>query len=225
MKKEKILFSKIMDVFDVYAPKPASKFIPNWYKEIESRIPEEKNPNSSMTIKKCIPVFDSITAGYIIISPCDVYVSIVDEEPVYQSSLPNIINFHPRKQAYNHPDSNIFSYPKWINPWSIKTPNGWSCYFKPPAHNPNPWFKILEGIVDTDKYISPVNFPFVLLDPKKECLIPAGTPIAQVIPIKRINWEMEFIDNNKNIKDNSIQLNSKFFDRYKSMFWTKKEYK
>ena len=52
---------------------------------------------------------------------------------------------------------NEYPYPKWINPWAIKTPAGYSVYFKPPAHNPNQWFEILEGVVDTDTYSAPAD--------------------------------------------------------------------
>jgi hypothetical protein len=225
MKTQEILFSKTLEqVSDEYAPKPAFKYVPEWYKKIETRFPIEKNPSSLPTIKKCIPVLDAITAGYIIVSPCDVYVSIKDGEVQYTNPL-GIIEFHPRKQAYNHPQANIYQFPKWINPWAIKTPKGYSCYFKPPAHNPNPWFEILEGFVDTDTYSAPVNFPFVLLNPEKECLIPAGTPIAQVIPVKRDSWQMSTNNEIENQSSVIKLLNSQFFDRYKRMFWEKKEYK
>jgi hypothetical protein len=167
---------------------------------------------------------DSITAGYIIVTPCDIYVSIKDGEIEYENPL-NIIEFHPRKQAYNHPQANIYKFPKFINPWAIKTPKGYSCYFKPPAHSPNPWFEILEGFVDTDVYSTNVNFPFVLLDPDKECLIPAGTPIAQVIPIKRDSWKMDITKDVDEANNVSKFLSSQYFDRYKRLFWEKKEYK
>lgn len=226
LKPQEIQFNKIIDVVsDDYAPKPASMFIPSWYREIEATIPRgEQTPDSTITIKKCIPVLDAITAGYIIVSPCDVYITIKDEEPNYHSAIQNIISFHPRKQAYNHPLANKYQYPKWLNPWAIKTPKGYSTYFKPPAHNPNPWFQILEGFVDTDNYSAAVNFPFVLLNPDKEGLIPAGTPIAQVIPIKRETWQSK-ISSNKDEQNNfSNKLNSQFFDRYKHMFWQRKKY-
>ena len=225
MGTQSITFTKTLDaVSDKYAPQPASKFIPEWYKKIETRFPIEKNPESLPTVKKCIPVLDAITAGYVIVSPCDVYVSMKDGEPHYNSPL-GIIQFHPRKQAYNHPKANDFQYPKWINPWAIKTPKGYSVYFKPLAHNPNPWFEILEGFVDTDTYSAAVNFPFVLLNPGKEFLIPAGTPIAQVIPIKRDSWKMNVSNDIKLVNSITGLLNSQFFDRYKRLFWNRKEYK
>jgi hypothetical protein len=223
---KEIIFTDTIGVAQEYAPKPSIKFLPEWYKKMESRFPKEKNPNSLPTIKKCIPVLDAITSGYIIVLPCDVYVSLKDGELNYNSAIPNLIHFHPRKQAYLHPSVNDFQFPKWINPWAIKTPKGYSTLFIAPMHNPNPWFEIMPGIVDTDTYTAPVNFPFVLKDVTKEVLIPAGTPIAQLIPIKRNSWISQVI---KEIptKENPVKiyLNSQFFDKYKRMFWSRKEYK
>jgi hypothetical protein len=200
------------------------RFIPEWYKKMEPSFPKERTPEAVPTVKKCIPVLDAITAGYIIVSPCDVYVSLKDGEPNYNSSLGNMIEFHPRKQAHLHPTVNEFQFPKWINPWAIETPKGYSCLFIPPMHNPNKWFSILEGVVDTDTYSAPVNFPFILKNPTDEFMIPAGTPIAQVIPFKREAWKSEFSENNNKPNEIIKYLSSRWFDRYKHLFWQKKNY-
>jgi hypothetical protein len=226
MKKEnKITFNKIFNVSDIYSPKPAIQFIPEWYRKMESSFPKNITPDSTFTIKKCIPVFDAMTSGYIIVTPCDVYVDIKDGEPNFIPTLTNVISFHSRKQAYAHPNSNEFDFPKWINPWAIVTPKGYSCLFIPPMHNPNKWFTIFEGVVDTDTYNTAVNFPFVLKETDKEFLIPAGTPIAQVIPFKRENWQ-SFISDEKTKSNKTLEkINSKFFNRYKDLLWKKKSYK
>lgn len=215
---------------DLEQPKPASRLVPDWYKNTESYTGGERKPagngNTTATIKRCMPVFDAITSGYIIESPADVFVSIKDEQQWFEWSDFALIQFHPIEQAPKHPDKKPFAYPKWSNPWAISTPKGYSTLFVQPFHRES-LFTILPGIVDTDQYTSPVNFPFVINDPVFEGLIPKGTPIAQVIPFKRDSWTMELGDK----KDLEAQfkvgkkLQSKFFDRYKSMFWTKKEYR
>lgn len=219
-----ITFTDTIGVASEYAPKPAIHFIPDWYKKIEARFPKEQTPDSQTTIKRCIPVLDAMTAGYIIVSPCDVYVTIKEGEPNYHSSIPNLIQFHPRKQAYTHPLVQDLPFPKWMNPWAIKTPKGYSCLFTPPMHNPNSHFVILEGIVDTDNYFSSVNFPFVSKKPTTEFMIPAGTPIAQIIPFKRDKWESELSEDTKELQKIDRYLFSQFFDRYKRMFWERKSY-
>jgi len=224
-----ITFSNTSGI-DIEQPQPASRFIPDWYKNIESYIGGDKKPdgsgNTKATIKKCMPVFDAITAGYIITLPADVYVSIKDENQYFEWSSLGLVSFHPIEQAPEHPSRKPHAYPKWNNPWAIKTPKGYSTLFVQPMHRESV-FTILPGIVDTDTYTAPVNFPMVINDPNFEGLIPQGTPIAQVIPFKRESWQMEIGSIEELKEQNSItqKLQTKFFDRYKTMFWSRKEYK
>lgn len=226
-----IIFTNTSGVPDEFAPKPASKFIPDWYKDLESYISGAKKPNgdgsTSATAKRCMPIFDAISAGYIIVSPADVFISQKDGQPYYEWSSFGLIQFHPKEQAPDHPHRNgLESFPKWINHWAIKTPKGYSTLFVQPFHRESV-FSILPGVVDTDTYTAPVNFPFVLNDPKFEGIIPAGTPIAQVIPFRRDAWEMrqgraeDFAEQSKV----TIKLQTRFFDRYKTFFRQNKEYK
>lgn len=225
-----ITFTSIIDYKDIEQPKPASHFIPDWYKEVESYVGNKKATNgqggSNATIKKCMPVFDAITAGYIIALPADVFVTLKNGEQYFEWSDFNLIQFHPVEQAPNHPEKKPHPYPKFMNPWAIKTPKGYSTLFVQPFHRKAP-FTILPGIVDTDEYFAPVNFPMVINDPNFEGLIPKGTPIAQVIPFKRESWTMKFggTKEYEEQKANTRKLQGKFFDRYKSMFRQKKEYK
>jgi len=224
------------NIEEKYQPKPSSFFIPDWYKNMESYIGKEKKPDgkgqTSATIKRCMPVFDAIVSGYVIVSPADVYVrqnkdAKGETTPYYEWSSNNLIAFHPVIQAPNYPNNKSqMAYPKWMNPWAIKTPKGYSVLFTQPMHRESP-FTILPGIVDTDTYTAPVNFPFLLNDINFEGFIPAGTPIAQVIPIKRDEWQMSLgtqkeFDEQQKVNN---RLQTKFFDRYKSMFRQVKEYK
>lgn len=225
-----ITFTNISGFTDLEKPQPASKSIPDWYKNMESYLGKDKKPNgdgnTNATIKRCMPVFDAITAGYIIHSPADIFVSVKDGQQFFEWSTLGLIQFHPVEQAPEHPTKNRHAYPKWVNYWSIRTPKGYSTMFVQPMHRESV-FTILPGIVDTDEYYAPVNFPFVTNDPEFEGLIPKGTPIAQVIPFKRESWNMQF-GGDKEIKEQAnitSNLQTKFFDRYKTMFRKNKEYK
>ncbi len=232
-----IKFTDTFGVSEEYQPKPASHFIPDWYKDLNSYIGEKKVPNGTAltpgTIKRCMPVFDAISAGYIIVSPADIYVSQKEDEEgkisaYYEWANYGLIEFHPVEQAPSHPDRNEhIAYPKWLNPWAITTPPGYSVLFVQPLHRKSV-FTIMPGIVDTDTYNAAVNFPFVLNEPNKfEGLIPAGTPIAQVIPFKREFWEMSIGVEADLVKNNKIgtKLRSKFFDSYKTQFREIKQYR
>jgi hypothetical protein len=226
-----ITFTNTKNTSDLHNPIPAKNNIPAWYKELDSYIGKVKRPDgeggTTSSAKRCMPLFDSITAGYLILSPADIFVSQRDGQPWFEWANFDLIEFHPVEQAPNHPNNTgHLAYPKWNNPWSVKTPKGYSCLFTAPKHRDNV-FTILDGIVDTDIYSLPVNFPFVLNDISFEGLIPAGTPIAQVIPFKRDSFQMNFGTESsyKELEMLSLRLSTRFFDRYKNLFWQKKEYK
>ena len=89
-----------------------------------------------------------------------------------------------------------------------------------------PRFDIIPGVVETDTYITLINFPFILTKRDKQFLIKKGEPMVQVIPFKRESWKMwsGFYKEHEHGKT-AKKLDSKFFDRYKNMFWKKKSYK
>jgi hypothetical protein len=213
---------------DVFPPAPTKNYLPDWYKATDSYINGERKPvgegNVSVTIKKCMPVFDALTAGYLIFTYTDIYVSQKDNSPYYEWPTGDILQWHPTVQAPNHPKHNEHPYPKFMNGWSIQTPKGYSCLFINPTHRESP-ISILEGVVDTDTYTNTINFPFVLKDSKFEGLIPRGTPIVQVIPFERESWRMEIGEHNeKEFFKTRGKLLSQFFDKYKTDFWHRKDY-
>lgn len=259
---KEIIFTDTIGVPQEYKPKPATTYVPDWYKNLDSYIGKEKKPDGNggnlATIKRCMPVFDAIVSGYILVTYVDVFVSrktveyvhekrdkITGEEvpltkqqikkrklsetsPHFEWPSFSPIQFHSIDQLPNYPNTygNPVAIPKWINPWSIKTPPGYSVMFQPPLHRESA-FSILPAIVDTDKYTVPVNFPFMLNNIDFEGVIPAGTPMAQVIPFKRESWKMNFGSQEDFVASmNSIQLlRTKMFDSYKSMFRQEKNYR
>ncbi len=231
---EKIKFIEVVRTDAAYRPVPASKLVPDWYKDMDSYVGKRKIPTedakSQGTMKKCMPLFDSITSGYLILLPCDIYVSQKDGFPYFQwASHPvELISFHPLEQVHTYPKIAHYRVPKFNNIWGIKTSPGYSCLFTTPIHRDLP-FSIFTGVVDTDQYHIPVTFPFLLNDPNYEGYIYAGTPIAQVIPFKRTSWVLEIeeasektlLENNKQ----TLSLQSSWYESYKSKWWHKKEYK
>jgi hypothetical protein len=219
-------------------PIPASKKIPEWYKSISRYIEGNKKPSpadggTNGTIKTCMPVLDAITSGYLILSSADIYIEKEEEGRFYNWADHNLISFHGQRQVTGYPNLEkkvgMESVPKFNNPWIVKTPKGYSCLFVTPFHHDLP-FTILPGIVDTDTYFNAVNFPF-MLDPDFEGLIPKGTPIAQVIPFRREDWNMsiKMLADSKKFQKEWLrvtkELSTHFFDKYKKIFWSSKSYK
>lgn len=238
----KIYFKKTIEgSSNSLAPQPAFKNVPEWYKKTDAYLHNEKTPHlinnkisASSTIKKCMPVFDMISSGYILFTPTDVWVTQektgtgTGTTPVYTWPSWEVLNFHAIEQAPDLPynSGHTINYPKWINDWSIKTSPGCSVMVLSPTYRDS-IFTILPAIVDTDKYFNNINFPFVLNDINFEGLIPAGTPMAQIIPFKRESFEME-IGNDQQFKDaldHRQNILGVFYNGYKTRFRQDKTYK
>ena len=227
---KQITFTNVLGL-DFFPPKPAVKEVPDWYRNTSEYLGDQgkkitKEGKSPSTIKKCMPVFDAITSGYILYTQVDIQVLQENNLPYYAWFDQDPISFHHIEQAPLHPLKNEAPYPKWNNPYAITTPPGYSTLFTQPMHRESV-FTILEGVVDTDQYKAPVNFPFVLNDVKWEGIIPAGTPMAQVIPFKRESWKHK-IGSNKELQEQekiNQKLKTLFFNSYKRQFWSLKQYR
>jgi len=215
-------------------PKPAIEYIPEWYKKAKPYLsPDGKKkpiidsvPMS--TLKRCMPLWDMMTAGYIMETPYDIYVHRIEGQPYFQWGATEAIAFQSMEQFQSHPYSRDINYAvRIVIPWSIKTPKGWSIMvMEPQHHEPGP-ITCASGIVDTDDFSIPFNMFLKLRDPSFEGMIPAGTPLLQIIPFKRESWTSK-LGNEKErnkFKLDIAKFNTVFFDRYKKFWWKKKEYK
>lgn len=230
-----IIFTDLMHPDGVLIkPKPASEYIPDWYKNAKSYTDPSGKKAPTLdgkpygTIKRCMPVWDMMTAGYIIETPYDIYVRQTPDGPYFQWGEHDAIAFMDMDQFQNHPYSMDIGYAaRIIHPWSIKTPKGWSVIIMEPQHHEPGPITCLSGIVDTDEFSLPFNMFLKLRDSKFEGMIPAGTPFVQVIPFKRESWTSRLggeKERKKSERDRSL-FYTVFFDRYKKFWWSKKEYK
>ena len=74
---------------------------------------------------------------------------------------------------------------KFINPWRIMVPDGYSVLFQPVMNRPDLPFYCFSGLVDCDRFATTINFPFIWTGGAQEITLPAGTPIVQIIPVRR----------------------------------------
>jgi len=221
-------------------PVPSNNLIPEWYKQQESFFEKDKNlayGNSGATIKKCMPVFDAMTAGYLLRFPCDVFIDATDQSHLKYSMpqeikdfLPDLFRGHNQKQYDKYPiDNNIYHKQVFrINPyWAIETEEGSSTLFLHPLHRDDLPFFSFSAIIDTDKFASYGGFSMLIKKDFKG-IIKEGTPFIQAIPIKRDKWKMEFsnTENSKAILSKQhMNLRTKFINGYKDKFRTIKEFK
>jgi hypothetical protein len=186
-----IEFHCIEDLYTDALPKPipAALGVPDWLKampaNVTGAVPSEAE---TFTVKKCPPVIDAITSGYIIPLVMDVDFEMQAAELKIRASLP-LIQSHPLEQVAGSGFDNGAGIVKFVNPWIVKTPPGYSCFFLPMINRYDFPFRVIAGVVETDKYYREVNFPAVcLLRPGQRFSAKKGTPLVQVIPFKREPW-------------------------------------
>lgn len=221
------------------SPKPASRYIPEWYKNQPAQAPGKsaiQNGTLASTIKKCMPVFDITTAGYMIAAPCDIYVDSRNPENLV-FSIPDQLRPFRADLFSKHSPEQYSEYPidkdryhkdlLRIQPfWSIETPEGYSTIFANPFHRDSPLFAF-SAIIDTDNFISEGHLSF-LVEKNFEGIIKQGTPLVQIIPFKRESWESETLTEEQSmpmLKKQRLSLRSVFSNAYKNKFRSRKEYR
>lgn len=169
-------------------PYPARKYMPEWYKALPPKL--DKGLTSS-TVKRCPPFLDVMQLGWIIPLAADVEFKTndtagrVDWNSKFYKTM---IESHSYDQISTDTTPNpILPKPpiKFSNYWLIKTPKDYSVMFVPPLNRPDPRFTCFSGVVECDKYFEFINFPFTFNEPNFHGILPAGTPLVQIIPIKR----------------------------------------
>jgi hypothetical protein len=218
-----------MRVFD--APIPAKDILPDWYKEQSRWVDGIKNnltPEglANHTVKACMPIFDMLTAGYIL--PCQCDITFITEDGIHSyASWPTgemeAIYSHNRFQYDKLPvdldvwQPNAF---KFMQNWLVKTPPGYSTLFVHPFWHGDMPFYSLPGVVDTDNHPISVQIPFFL---KKgySGVIKTGTPIIQMIPFKREEWDSKVVFDPEQSEEWNIQwarASRQPKDKYKTNF-------
>jgi hypothetical protein len=215
-------------------PEPASKFIPDWYKESftfkdSNSLSFNEAELAATTIKACMPVLDSITAGYIQKTWCDINIERKGSQIIYHwSAGPEIISIKPDyvKQKFPIPHGYSDVMFNWRRYWFPKTPKGYSVLLTHPMYRTDLPFICLPGIIDSDSYYQEGNSPAFFIADDFEGLIPKGTPMFQMIPFKRDSWDssLEFNKYKDAVSKQMWQVSSRFSGSYKKIFWKRKQY-
>lgn len=209
--------------------------IPKWYKEIPNFINEDIhtptiNNQGNLTLKMCPPFLDALSSGYMIVLPFDIYVHKNSHNVKFQWELKdvNFIESHSELQypGFKIPEEFEKDAYKFNTTHIIEPPSGYSLLFTHPLNRVDLPFLSLSGIVDSDKFnILPINIPFLI---KKDFtgIIKKGTPISQVIPIKREPWDHLIEPHDRNKSEFALAtLKSIMIRSYKNKWWSKKIYR
>lgn len=221
-------------------PYPASKNLPKWFTDMVPYESGGENPKihirgghrnkmTNATFKKCVPMLDSMTSGYIVPLWADVLVEYIDGNHTVQSRTVNeVFQQHgSNTEQITPPHGYHKRVYKYLNCWIPETPKGYSCLIVPPLGHHDLIVKAVPAIVDTDRSKLELVFP-VWFKEGFEGVIEKGTPIVQIIPFKRDNWESTFNyyeDGEYFFKIQEKNFNATLVGNYIKNFWSHKKFK
>jgi hypothetical protein len=230
--------SKLADL-TVPHPKPAREYVPQWYKSMPAFQTDPIGYSrdrgvTNRTQKMCMPFADALTAGYIQETWQDINIANIEVEKGksefvhYTPVQPDILSTRSQeKYAMPIPEEYYPFELTWHPAWVPELPKGYSAIITQPFNRTDLPFYTLTGVVDADTFTQSFEksqMPFFL---KKSFtgIIPIGTPMYQIIPIKREDWTS--IKNSYN-EDSQItqvhKLRQHFWGGYKKHHWVKKNY-
>lgn len=212
-----------------FPPKSASFHTPKWFKDMK---PDDTSSVKTLphylTVKSCVPFIDALTSGYMLELPVDVAVKKVN----------GFINLTWSKgdlriaEARGGEGAPLLPVPTgydkqhfvWFSMVSFEISKGYSMLITHPFNRFDLPFVTLSGIADADSVLGPGQIPFFIKE-GFEGVIQAGTPIAQLLPFKRENWQLKEQVGlwQKGADKNTRAIN---FSRgfYKKNHWSKKTY-
>jgi hypothetical protein len=215
---------------NVPCPKPSRSYAPDWFRSIPTTAQNVNGTGIVTTVKHCMPFVDGMVSGYTQELVCDINIKNDGSDNITYSWTGDFQplssredegkdkNFMPESLGYYFKDFH------WNTFWEPKTPDGYSTLYYHPSNRFDLPFTTMSGIIDTDKWSITGPLPFLL---KKgfSGIIPAGTPIYQMIFVKRESWQSikkEYDENFNEQMYGSIRKTKGV--GYKQLYWSRKEY-
>jgi len=202
---------------------PSKKVVPDWYK----KIPRWQN-GMKPTVKQCMPFLESLTIGYLITLPYDVFVK--NDNGALQLSWPDFVKNHPvlRNNVADIrlvPAGHYAAEFEWDYNVAYTLPKGYSAIFTHPFNRNDLPFTTITGVIDGGIVMHPHGNPGFYIKEGFEGLIPQGTPIAQLIPFRQENWKSKKTPGLVEIAESqSMGKGLVFSGWYKKTFWVHKKY-
>jgi len=212
---------------DPAKPRPAHKYIPEWYEELDYEL---EGGQFDRTVKSCIPFMEALTIGWIVPVPHDIKLRFGEDGlSITIEKNQEMLAPHEMDQlgGDNHPDLPA-GLLKFRTPWIARTPEGYSTLFVPPMNRSEKRWRPYSGIIDTDTYPTNVNAPSLWLEPGYEGTIEKGTPLLQAIPFKRETVDLDgqvrdATESEREHLEKQMKLLSVADSPYQENFWVPKE--
>jgi hypothetical protein len=177
-----------LETIEEVLPKPAKTFIPQWWKDIPSNMPN--------TVKGCPSFPDYFSQGFIMPMWMNSKLSYDKDKDFWSAESSDALDrwwIHRNEQALDYVKMNIqgadasFVF-KASCPWMIITPPGYSVIQLPLFYHFNKDFSVLPGVIDTDIHHE-VNQQVLYHGDGKDVIIKRGDPFALYVPFERKKYD------------------------------------
>jgi hypothetical protein len=217
-------------------PFPASQALPQWWKDATPYIKGPgnldgkkiivENLESNASFKKCTPMLDLLSSGYIVPLWADVQIRIENGLPLISWRVQKDVFSLHSVQEVEIPNGYQKTQFKFSNQWVPKLPKGYSALIIACPGYPNNPFRTMQAIIDYDKTTHPLSPPMFLKE-GFEGILEKGTPMFQIIPFKRDNWKAKFsfLENGQHLINIDRDIRATMVNNYVKNFWEKKTYK
>lgn len=192
-----------------------------WIKKVaRGNIKDEEGRSRSSS--RCPGIIDVMREGFVIRAWCDITIVIDGEDFTWK--IPHEMigpggnnievvtyhhDFHLFKHLENKPRHSFGHVLKINTPWFIDIPKGYKLLQIPVTYVDQNTFTSFIGMMEYELGLHSLNIPFVLHKNRGEVIIKAGTPLAQLIPIK--------MEDKMDMVNLSFPENPKYYD-----VWNKK---
>lgn len=243
-----------------YRPSPVKNNIPKWFLEKDKHVKNKDGmypviftksqdgktvPTRMPSWKSCPALLDVFVSGYYLFTPCDITIKINKEN--FENKPINIelagdwgnrdgtkgfefCKLRGNEEGLPKPDGYYEIPYTWVLNWSAQVPQGYTIFLSHPINIPSLPFKTMSGFIDSYHILSGSGNIPVYFKEGWEGTIPAGTPYAQLIPMKNESWESEIIEYTyEQMQENFKQYSEGYYaggglTYYKARDWAKKKY-
>lgn len=242
-----------------YRPSPVKNHIPQWFLDKDKhKIMDNGNymvvffQSEGKTIahrmpswKSCPALLDVFISGYYLFTPCDIVVKKHehmcdfhgDVELEYDtdkwganSVSPSFIEFRGKESGLPTPAGYNPHTFAWRPNWYCEVDPGYTTLVVHPINRNDLPFRTVSGFIDATNTLTGSGQISFYIEKDWFGTIPAGTPYAQIIPIKNESWSSEIIDHTEEELKNQIDIKNKEYmighgmTKYKEQDWLKKHY-
>lgn len=152
-------------------------------------------PRGKNSFRRCQGNYDYMSSGFTIPAWSNIYIrpsADGKEFDIKMDAFDEMVQFQVQRFPFDMTGECPFTkdrglpksnFPKLVSPWRYMTKKGTSLLALPILSDPDPRYSIVPGIVNSDYY----HQIHIVLNIKcrEEFMIPEGTPLQHMIPIKR----------------------------------------